>query len=133
MLWSDNGKWVDEYAVYVTGNLFFARRSTDEHAVQVIADIGRASDVRPNVVALDAIPRGHLLFVKNEDQPGVIGEMGSVLGRRDINIARMTVGRKPGSRRAVMILEVDSEVPAVALPELMKVSGVREVKAIALD
>ena len=83
-------------------------------------------------VELDAIPRGHLLFVKNEDQPGVIGEMGSVLGRWDINIARMTVGRKPGSRRAVMILEVDSEVPAVALPELMKVSGVREVKAIAL-
>jgi D-3-phosphoglycerate dehydrogenase len=63
----------------------------------------------------------------------VIGEMGSVLGRRDINIARMTVGRKPGSRRAVMILEVDSEVPAEALPELTKVSGVREVRAIALD
>ena len=84
-------------------------------------------------VELDAIPRGHLLYVKNEDQPGVIGEMGSVLGRRDINIARMTVGRKPGSRRAVMILEVDSEVPAEALPELTKVSGVREVRAIALD
>ena len=84
-------------------------------------------------VELDAIPRGHLLYVKNEDQPGVIGEMGSVLGRRDINIARMTVGRKPGSRRAVMILEVDSEVPAAALPELMQVSGVREVRAIALD
>ena len=84
-------------------------------------------------VELDAIPRGHLLYVKNEDQPGVIGEMGAVLGRRDINIARMTVGRKPGSRRAVMILEVDSEVPAQALRELMQVSGVREAKAIALD
>ena len=37
---------------------------------------------------------------------------GRLLGQRHINIARMTVGRKPGSGRAVMLIEVDNEVPA---------------------
>jgi hypothetical protein len=44
----------------------------------------------------------------------------------------MTVGRKPGSNRAVMILEVDSEVPPDVLPRLHEVKGVRSVKAITL-
>jgi D-3-phosphoglycerate dehydrogenase len=49
-----------------------------------------------------------------------------------VNIARMTVGRKPGSGRAVMLIEVDNEVPAAALEELRAVPGIRDARAIRL-
>jgi D-3-phosphoglycerate dehydrogenase len=84
-------------------------------------------------VDIDAIPAGHLLFIKNEDRPGVIGHMGTILGERGVNIARMAVGRKPGSNRAIMILEVDGEVPAGALEQLHDVDGVREVRAVSME
>jgi D-3-phosphoglycerate dehydrogenase len=83
-------------------------------------------------VEVDAIPQGHLLLIKNDDTPGVIGHLGGVLGERSVNIARMTVGRKPGSGRAVMLIEVDNEVPPDALAELTRVPGVREARAISL-
>ena len=44
----------------------------------------------------------------------------------------MGLGRKPGSGRAIMLIEVDSEVPAAALAELKTTAGVREVRFIRL-
>jgi D-3-phosphoglycerate dehydrogenase len=83
-------------------------------------------------VEVDAIPHGHLLLVKNDDTPGVVGNLGRLLGERSINIARMTVGRKPGSGRAVMLIEVDNEVPAEVVAEVRRVAGVREARALRL-
>jgi D-3-phosphoglycerate dehydrogenase len=84
-------------------------------------------------VEVDAIPQGHVLFIKNDDTPGVVGHLGTVLGERAINIARMTVGRKPGSGRAVMIIEVDGPVPAEATAAVAAIPGVREARAISLE
>jgi D-3-phosphoglycerate dehydrogenase len=72
------------------------------------------------------------LLVRNDDTPGVVGHLGQALGQRNINIARMTVGRKPGSGRAVMLIEVDNEVPADVLAEVTTVPGVREARALNL-
>jgi D-3-phosphoglycerate dehydrogenase len=83
-------------------------------------------------VEMDAIPQGNLLLVKNDDTPGVVGHLGTLLGERRINIARMTVGRKPGSGRAVMLIEVDNEVPAEVVAEVASVAGVREARALKL-
>lgn len=84
-------------------------------------------------VEVDAIPQGHVLFIKNDDTPGVVGHLGTVLGERSINIARMTVGRKPGSGRAVMIIEVDGPVPAEVTSAVAAIPGVREARAISLE
>jgi D-3-phosphoglycerate dehydrogenase len=83
-------------------------------------------------VEVDAIPHGHLLLVKNDDTPGVVGHLGTLLGTRAINIARMTVGRKPGSGRAVMLIEVDNEVPPEVVAEVGRVAGVRDARALKL-
>jgi D-3-phosphoglycerate dehydrogenase len=83
-------------------------------------------------VEVDAIPQGHLLLIKNDDTPGVVGHLGSLLGERAINIARMTVGRKPGSGRAVMLIEVDAEVAPEIVAAVRRVPGVREARAIRL-
>jgi D-3-phosphoglycerate dehydrogenase len=71
-------------------------------------------------------------MVRNDDTPGVVGHLGTLLGARAINIARMTVGRKPGSGRAVMLIEVDNEVPPDVLAEVRAVPGVREARSINL-
>jgi D-3-phosphoglycerate dehydrogenase len=83
-------------------------------------------------VEVDSIPQGHLLLVRNDDTPGVVGQLGTLLGTRRVNIARMSVGRKPGSGRAVMLIEVDSAVTPEVVAEVGHVPGVREVRAIRL-
>ncbi len=84
-------------------------------------------------VEVDAIPGGSLLLVKNDDTPGVVGHLGTLLGARHLNIARMTVGRTPGSGCAVMLIEVDDDVPAEVVAEVGRVQGVRDVHAIRLS
>lgn len=84
-------------------------------------------------VEIDAIPRGHLLLVKNDDTPGVVGHIGTLLGERSVNIARMTVGRKTGSGRAIMLIEIDNEVSADTVAQVRAIPGVREARAIKLD
>jgi D-3-phosphoglycerate dehydrogenase len=83
-------------------------------------------------VEVDTIPQGHILLVKNDDTPGVVGHIGRLLGERSINIARMGVGRKPGSGRAIMLIEIDSEPGPDVLAEVLRIPGVRDARAVKL-
>ena len=69
----------------------------------------------PRMVLLDGITveaplEGTLIVIRNSDQPGVVGEVGMVLGRHGINIATFALGRNVGG--AVAIVKVDSDVSA---------------------
>jgi D-3-phosphoglycerate dehydrogenase len=117
-------------------NLMVIRLKTAERELSVAGTLLGRNHLRlveVDGVEVDTIPQGHLLFVRNDDTPGVVGHIGSVLGSRSINIARMTVGRKPGSGRAVMLIEVDNEVPAEVLAEVEAIPGIREALAVALS
>jgi D-3-phosphoglycerate dehydrogenase len=83
-------------------------------------------------VEVDAIPQGNILIVRNDDTPGVVGSIGTLLGARSINIARMTVGRKAGSKEALMLIEVDCEVPVPVVAEVGALVGVRLARAVSL-
>ena len=116
-------------------NLMAIRLKTSERDFSVAGTLFGRNHLRlvdVDGVEVDAIPQGHLLLVRNDDTPGVVGHLGQALGQRHINIARMTVGRKPGSGRAVMLIEVDNEVPADVLAEVTTVPGVREARALNL-
>jgi D-3-phosphoglycerate dehydrogenase len=117
-------------------NLMVLRLKTSEADLSVAGTLFGRNHLRlvdVDGVEVDAIPQGNLLLVKNDDTPGVVGHIGSLLGDRAINIARMTVGRKPGSGRAVMLIEVDNEVPQELLAEVVRIPGVREARAIRLS
>jgi D-3-phosphoglycerate dehydrogenase len=117
-------------------NLMVLRLKTSEADLSVAGTLFGRNHLRlvdVDGVEVDAIPQGNLLLVKNDDTPGVVGHIGSLLGDRAINIARMTVGRKPGSGRAVMLIEVDNEVPQELLAEVARIPGVREARAIRLS
>ena len=84
-------------------------------------------------IEVDTIPQGRILFVRNDDTPGVVGRLGTLVGACSVNIARMSVGRKPGSSRAVMLLEVEKEIPEETLGEIRKVPGVRDARPLNLS
>jgi D-3-phosphoglycerate dehydrogenase / 2-oxoglutarate reductase len=75
---------------------------------------------------------GHLLFMKNRDVPGVIGHVGTVLGRNGVNIANFSLGRREADGEAVAIVAVDSAVPDAVIAELKQNAAVRLARAVAL-
>jgi D-3-phosphoglycerate dehydrogenase len=116
-------------------NLMVVRLKTGERDLSVAGTLFGASHLRlvdVDGVEMDAIPQGHLLFVKNDDTPGVVGHIGTLLGERKVNIARMSVGRKPDSGRAIMLIEVDNEVAGATLEAVAAIPGIREARAISL-
>jgi D-3-phosphoglycerate dehydrogenase len=122
-------------AAVAFSNLIVVRLKTADDDVSVAGTLFGRDHLRLvdiDGVDVDAIPEGHLLYVKNEDTPGIVGAIGTLLGERHVNIARMAVGRKPGSGRAVMLIEVDGEVSEETLAALRMIAGVREARSIGL-
>lgn len=116
-------------------NLMGVRLKTSSGELEVAGTLFGQTQLRLveiDGIEVDAILQGHLLVIKNDDTPGVVGRIGTKLGEHGINIARMNVGRRPGSGRAIMLIEVDAVVPVDILAGLVKVEGVREARGIAL-
>ena len=88
--------------------------------------------VRINGFRLDALPEGHMLYIFNEDRPGVIGRIGTVLGNHNLNISRMYVGQDPMKKANVILLSLDQPPTTEALEELNKLSTVYLVKPLEL-
>jgi len=122
-------------ATVAFANLVALRLKTSEEDLSVAGTLFGGAHMRlvdVDGVEVDTIPQGNVLMIRNEDTPGLVGRVGTVLGSHGINIARMGLGRKPGSGRAIMLIEVDGEVPPAALSELAKVPGLRETRFLRL-
>lgn len=81
---------------------------------------------------VDVRPEGHMVVIEHIDQPGVIGRMGSLLGKHDINIATMQVDRSDRGGKAIMILTIDRHLDEAALNELLQLDEIKDVVAIDL-
>lgn len=76
----------------------------------------------------DLTPTGHVVISRHTDKPGVIGKAATILGRVNVNIAGMQVGRHKPGEEALMVLTVDSAVPADAMAEIRKIDGIHTAK-----
>jgi len=76
----------------------------------------------------DLTPTGHVVISRHTDKPGVIGKAATILGRVNVNIAGMQVGRHKPGEEALMVLTVDSAVPADAMDEIKKIDGIHTAK-----
>lgn len=86
---------------------------------------GTVFDGVPRIVRLkdlhiEFIPEGHILVLSYEDRPGVVGKIGSILGRHNVNIASMHVGRRMPRGRAIVVLLLDEDVPDEVVEEVEK-------------
>lgn len=80
----------------------------------------------------DFQPIGVKIFIRNTDQPGMVGRVGTLLGNHHINIADMSLGRKVKQGTAVMVLEVDEPVPDAVIAALRALDGVESVRQVNL-
>jgi D-3-phosphoglycerate dehydrogenase len=87
--------------------------------------------VRINKFRLEATPEGHMLFIYNTDRPGVIGAIGSTIGRHQINIARMTVGQERERGQNVILLTTDTPLTPECLEDVRALEHVAQ--AIQLE
>jgi D-3-phosphoglycerate dehydrogenase len=88
--------------------------------------------VKVDEYPIDVVPEGHLLLIQHQDQPGVIGRVGTLLGTRNVNIASMQVGRKQIGGQAIMMLTVDKPVSPDILAQLAQLDDIRSVREIDL-
>ena len=89
----------------------------------------------PRIVKLrdyqvDFTPAEHMLLLAYQDRPGMIGRIGTIMGEHDINIAAMNLGRREKRGEAMVILSVDSAVPANVIEEVRQATEANFVKAL---
>jgi len=81
---------------------------------------------------LDLALSQYMLIAFHIDRPGIIGQVGTVLGKNNINIAAMQVGRKEIGKDAVMVLVIDNPVDDKVLRELKNIENIKEVYYVCL-
>jgi D-3-phosphoglycerate dehydrogenase len=81
---------------------------------------------------LDGLPVGRVLVMSNDDVPGVIGRVGTLLGANHINIAEWRLGRDQPGGRALSFINLDDPVPDSVLAELRTLPGIAEVRVVEL-
>jgi len=88
--------------------------------------------VKLNDFFIEAIPEGYILLVNNYDRPGVIGNIGTALGSRNINIATMQFGRDRMGGNAISLLHLDAPLPTGMLGEILRLPNIISVRQIQL-
>ncbi len=115
-------------------SLGVALRTAGESA-SVLGMIGLNNVLRVlgvNNIDIEAPLKGFLLLIRNQDVPGVIGRVGTLLGQHNINIANFALGRLQDSNEAMGIVNVDHKVPPEVLSELRAIQAVRQARIIEI-
>jgi D-3-phosphoglycerate dehydrogenase len=91
----------------------------------------------PRIVRLFSTPveipiRGTLLLLNNKDRPGIVGHLGTLLGKHKVNIANMSLTRDTAGGLALTVLNLDSVPPPAVLAELQKDPDISNVKVVKL-
>ncbi len=87
--------------------------------------------VRINGLPVEIVPAGVLFLMTNKDRPGIVGYIGTLMGKYKVNIANMSLSRDNKGGHALTVLNLDSVPPAELLEEIQKdpdISNVRVVK-----
>lgn len=74
--------------------------------------------VKVNQFYLEAVPEGRILMLHNHDVPGVVGAVGTLLGKANVNIAGLELGREAIGGMALSLVHVDDAVPPAVLEAL---------------
>lgn len=85
-----------------------------------------------NGYPLEVVPEGYMLVISNTDKPGVVGNVGTVLGQHNINIARMQFGRDIPGGKVLSVINIDSPASLETLGMIRKLPNVLSLKQIKL-
>jgi D-3-phosphoglycerate dehydrogenase / 2-oxoglutarate reductase len=82
-------------------------------------------------IGIEADLAGHMLYIVNEDAPGFIGRIGSLLGENQINIGTFHLGRREAGGEAVLLLSLDTPLPQPVLDEARRLPGVKTMMPLS--
>lgn len=91
---------------------------------------GQSRIVAVKEMALEAKFRPFILFVNNNDEPGFIGSLGSVLGDAGVNIATFNLGREEEGGDAIAMVGIDQDIPVDAMAKIEALPQVRYAKVL---
>lgn len=86
--------------------------------------------VRIGNIYMDAIPEGFMIVIQNIDKPGVIGNVGSTLGKHKINIGRFQLGRR--GDRAICMVNIDTPADEEVLEEIRRLPNILSARQVRL-
>lgn len=89
--------------------------------------------VRLRNYSMDFSPEEHMLLIHYGDRPGMIGKIGTIMGKHDINIASMNLGRSEQKGEAMVILSLDSAVPEAVVAEIREATEASFIKALHIS
>ena len=134
----------EQYANLVTIRVTADGPETPASILSATITWGTERVVRVDRYATDFVPRGHILFARNLDRPGMVGRVGTILGEAGVNISHMDVGpvasltgshaRNAGQAggEALMILSLDGPVPDDALERIHEADGIFGITSVIL-
>lgn len=114
-------------------NLIVIELKTDVETHRVSGTV--FTDKLPRIVNIDGyplevVPHGNMIFFTNNDQPGVIGGIGTVLGRCKVNIAGMHLGREHEGGKALALLLVDNAVGRDVIEQFRQIPNIISAKVV---
>lgn len=93
---------------------------------------GQPRIIRLRDYSMDFAPDEHMLLLNYGDRPGIIGKIGTIMGKHDINIASMNLGRNEKMGEAMVILSLDSPVPEPVIAEIKTATEASFIKALKM-
>lgn len=116
-------------------NLVSVKIDTDKEIRRIWATL--SANRQPRIVKIDEFyvelsPCGEMIVIKNLDKPGIIGNLGTLLGRQNVNIAGMSFGRREPGGEAISVLNVDGLVSQELLDKIRNIENILAVKLIKL-
>jgi len=109
--------WTDRESLSVGGTVF------EENRARIVAIDGFSMEIEP---------AGIIIVIKNYDKPGVIGLVGTILGKNNINIADFRLARKKGGKEALALVKIDAPASPSVVDKLSQISGILYIKQIKL-
>jgi D-3-phosphoglycerate dehydrogenase len=131
-------EFANQVTLRVMGDDETSSSSADEERIDALT--GTVIHDEPRLVRVghywsEFVPEGHILFCRNLDQPGMIGQVGTILGKAGVNIRHMGVGKPRPSGitdPALMVISVDDSIPQWALKEIGQTGDIFGVKVVNL-
>ncbi len=116
-------------------NLIQLEIKTDKESRKICGTLSankKARIVKIDDYYVEVSPVGEMIVINNWDRPGIIGNLGTLLGKHEINIAEMTFGRQKPGGMAISVLNVDSPISSEILEKIKKLENILSVKVIRL-
>ena len=88
--------------------------------------------VRINGLPVEVVPAGVLFLMTNKDRPGIVGYIGTLMSKYDVNIANMSLSRDNKGGHALSVLNLDSVPPAALLEEIHEDADISNVRVVKL-